>query len=674
MLLIILSLKIASTCAFISGIFGSGNSGSISNVRESYIRCSTGNYVEKVRIRAGSRIDGIQIQCTNEDQWSAHAGGYGGRNNYWASSGSGFCGLDGRARTATSSIDMLCLTDTTGKRRCYGSFFHYSYDDRPFESRECSGNPGNSRGRLIGFRVLSSSRIIDLRPTWETNENIVNCPQHLQITNSAYDTVFNGYYSFHKFHNGHHMYKHNIHNVCIYYYVGWNFVNGCSTRPNRESIKSVLPDEKYGICPDDLSGDSGWRHWDDDYIYPTLQIQAVATLPLQWGNAVGYWAYISSGSGSSGGATTTWTTSLTDMSSTSHTYSITEEQAFSQTESETETHGVEVGISAKFGTGTNFFGGGLDVKYSWTHSLTESTSQTQRDAITDALARASSISNTESQTCQSVAPTFGGRWGVENNPWQLYAWEVYRASNIENVGAKMTTCEYQYQTGPCSFVPPNCPLASCLNEHCVQCIPGVEPFKSLLELQDEYPGCIDSLDIEPEGPRCAISMYDWSCCSPTSPCGLHQGDCDSNSDCTGELVCDHSFCKNNPDCPNAGFDVCVSPDRRQLSQDGKDDGLDEGSQTNRLLEGDRGVSSVRKVLYGPLKEGLNSDDIFPQEEWEIEPTSGCIQFDDEGHCTAGPLYKYCRWEDDQCVNKENIKDEDVPEGDFTYVYGSSDPF
>jgi len=367
--------------------------------------------------------------------------------------------------------------------------------------------------------------------------------------------------------------------------------------------------------------------------------------------------------------TRTWTNSVTDTSSTSRTYSTTEEESFSQTESSTHTWGVEIGVSTEFDF--KVMKASAEQKYSYTHSMTSSTTQTTSRAITNALSNSQSTSNTASESCQSEAPTFGGRWGVGNTPWTLYAWEVYRASSVENVGATQTTCDFQYQTGPCRFVPPNCPLGACLDELCVQCIAGVEPFKSLSELQTEYPGCLDSLQIEAEGPRCSISKYDWNCCSTASPCGLHQGDCDADSDCAGELVCGHHFCRNNPDCPHSGFDVCISPDRRELSESYHEDPSNEASdeisyhlssQKSRLLDEEKAVHSVPKDL-----DASDANDILPEEEEEQQPISGCKQFDDEGHCTTGPLYKYCRWEAEQCVNKENIKD--VPDGDFTYVYG-----
>jgi len=646
MQLIILSLAVISASALRYG----GNGGG-----QSYIGCSNGNYVEAVRVHHGSRLDGIQIRCTNEN-WSAWKGGYGGGYSYLYSNSNGFCGMDGRHG---SRIDMLCLF-SAGEGKCWGG-----WGGDYFRDRSCSYDPGNSRARLTGFHVRSGSEIDGLTPTWNTN---IDCPHYLQVSNYPYTHRFNGFYSFDSFYNGHHLYKHNVHNGCIYYHnKAWRFHPDCTVG---RWVMKLAASSHYKICPSDLSGQSGWYVYQQGYVYPTLQLQGHNSLPLQWGNLVGYWAHVSSGSGSSGGATRTWTNSVTDTSSTSRTYSTTEEESFSQTESSTHTWGVEIGVSTEFDF--KVMKASAEQKYSYTHSMTSSTTQTTSRAITNALSHAQSTSNTASESCQSEAPTFGGRWGVGNTPWTLYAWEVYRASSVENVGATQTTCEFQYQTGPCRFVPPNCPLGTCLDEHCVQCIAGVEPFKSLSDLQTEYPGCLDSLQIEAEGPRCSISKYDWSCCSTASPCGLHQGDCDADSDCAGELVCGHHFCRNNPDCPHSSFDVCISPDRRELSESYHEDPSNESSdeisynlssQKSRLLDEEKAVHSVPKDL-----DASDADDILPEEEGEQQPISGCKQFDDEGHCTTGPLYKYCRWDAEQCVNKENIKDKDVPEGDFTYVY------
>ena len=51
------------------------------------------------------------------------------------------------------------------------------------------------------------------------------------------------------------------------------------------------------------------------------------------------------------------------------------------------------------------------------------------------------------------------------------------------------------------------------------------------------------------------SGYDWSCCTVDKPCGIGEGDCDYNNECTGDLVCGHnSYCGS--EFPS-GSDCCV---------------------------------------------------------------------------------------------------------------------
>jgi len=659
MLLITISLLIASTFALRYG----GNGGS-----QSEMRCSDGEYVESIEVRSGSRVDALRIKCTNQN-WSEWKGGNGGNYHTFHASGSGFCGMGGR--DGSIGFHKLCLTAVSGESKCFGTTSYSSGDY--FHDRACVDSPGNSRARLTGFTVRSGSMIDGLTPHWETN---IDCPYYLQIANSGVSSI-DGYYAFDEFYKGHHKYKHKDSGACVYYATkAWRIHENCNT--DSWNIK-VDASYKYGICPSQLSGYSGWYRNGKGFVYPSLQVKAHDSLPLaplEWGNGVGYWAYQFSNTGSSGGEKYSWSTSLTDTSSTSQTYSSTEESSFAETGSFTGTTGFELSTSQE--VGFKFASASAEQKWSATVSLEKSTTETTTHATSSALETAYETSQTSSQTCESTAP---------RGSWFMYAWEVYRASSVENVGATQTTCEFQYQTGPCRFVPPNCPLGTCLDQHCIQCITGMEPYMSLSEIQAEYPGCLDSINLSPQTPACALSKKDWACCSADSPCGLHQGDCDKDSDCAGELVCsEDDFCKNNPDCPHSAFDVCVSPDRRELSQGDEDDepqnDLDEFAenrafrQKSRLLEAEKVADLKPKDLDEPLEEGLNSDDILSEEEREAEhqTVSGCIQFDDEGHCTVGPLYKYCRWVDDQCVNKENIKDEDVPEGDFSYVYDSSEPF
>jgi len=502
---------------------------------------------------------------------------------------------------------------------------------------------------------------------------VLACPHYLQIANSPI-AEFNGYYE----HDGYDdrpsskpIYKHIDNDAYIRRRgVRWTITRSTSSNDDccyRGKELRFFDGRGFNFdainCPSELNGDTRWEYntglggrrklffgslvkWLDwrkqfEQFSPALQIQGLDVLPVRWGNAVGYWSYISSGSGSSGGASRSWTTSFTDSSTESRTYTLSEQLLFTRTGTFTSTPGVEIGFKQEAGFGLAT--ASAEERFAFTASLSSTRSRTSAIATANALLHSQSTSNSQSQTCTSTAPVHVLR-PQDSTSWTLHAWQVYRASNIENVGATRTTCEFQYMTGPCRFVPPNCPLGTCLDEHCIQCVSTMSPFKTLLELTLEYPGCIDSLDIQAEVPRCSLQSYDWNCCTTDSPCGLNQGDCDEDSHCEGELVCDHSFCGSNSDCPHGSFDVCVMPARRQLRRL-----LEIGEKDDEHAEG--------------YEKSLSED---PREVRSHK--QGCKQFVDEGHCSAGPLYKYCRWLNDRCVTKKTLKDEDVPEGDFSFVY------
>merc|ERR1711992_526723 len=54
--------------------------------------------------------------------------------------------------------------------------------------------------------------------------------------------------------------------------------------------------------------------------------------------------------------------------------------------------------------------------------------------------------------------------------------------------------------------------------------------------------------------------YFRECCSSSKPCGLNEGDCDKDSECSGSLVCGKNNCPSpfpsNADCCEAGPEVC----------------------------------------------------------------------------------------------------------------------
>ena len=49
-----------------------------------------------------------------------------------------------------------------------------------------------------------------------------------------------------------------------------------------------------------------------------------------------------------------------------------------------------------------------------------------------------------------------------------------------------------------------------------------------------------------------------SCCSPTEPCGLWGGDCNSDSDCAGGLVCGSNNCNLMFPSASSTSDCCVA--------------------------------------------------------------------------------------------------------------------
>ena len=72
-----------------------------------------------------------------------------------------------------------------------------------------------------------------------------------------------------------------------------------------------------------------------------------------------------------------------------------------------------------------------------------------------------------------------------------------------------------------------------------------------------------------EGPRCnGYPKTEWDCCNPTTKCGEGEGDCDTDDDCVGDLICGSSRDKSN-NCKNefansASFwmdkaDCCTQP-------------------------------------------------------------------------------------------------------------------
>ena len=57
--------------------------------------------------------------------------------------------------------------------------------------------------------------------------------------------------------------------------------------------------------------------------------------------------------------------------------------------------------------------------------------------------------------------------------------------------------------------------------------------------------------------NCSPYSNNWSCCSSYNRCNEGEGDCDSDSDCSGNLVCGSNNCRGG----SSGLDCCEQPQR-----------------------------------------------------------------------------------------------------------------
>jgi len=89
----------------------------------------------------------------------------------------------------------------------------------------------------------------------------------------------------------------------------------------------------------------------------------------------------------------------------------------------------------------------------------------------------------------------------------------------------------------------------------------------------------------------------------------------------------------------------------------------------RLLDLEEVNSKSQQNSNAAAPMVLQEDEIVVEED-EHETPSGCGQFDDEGHCVAGPLYKFCQWDASEltCVPKDEVSEDEIPDTDFTWIY------
>jgi hypothetical protein len=69
------------------------------------------------------------------------------------------------------------------------------------------------------------------------------------------------------------------------------------------------------------------------------------------------------------------------------------------------------------------------------------------------------------------------------------------------------------------------------------------------------------LCVHPRPPGCDAmdkGDLDWSLCTPSCPCSLGEGDCDTDNDCIGELVCGQNVGASFG--VTSSFDLCIRPE------------------------------------------------------------------------------------------------------------------
>jgi len=570
--------------------------------------CDGSDVIMAIAFKSGSVLDRIAFRCTNAD-WGPWYGweSSGGYNHVYAK-GSGFCGVSGRS---DRYVNRICVTDAGGdtETHCFGGM-----DGSSFTDRTCSQSPGNNRMRLKGFR-LRSGRIIDqLEPIWTSME----CQNYLTVQ-QAPSEVWNGDYEFVGWTSGHHRYqKVGDSNKCVYHNFQRWILNNCNHVDRQTAIYTIANWDRYSYCVYDLGGNSHWQQHTSEWtnIYPQLQVIGRDSLPLTWGNAVGYWWFLQAGQGY--GDSITYTITRQTETTNGREYTTEEEKAFSSSLENSQTHSFELTV------GGDFKAFSAEAKYSYASTVTESTTNSIRNNIINAVSYATSSGTSTTRECTTTMP---------NEMYRTYVWTVYRASSEEGNGASQQTCTFQHQSGACRFVPPNCPMGECQDQNCIYCANGVDPLTPIATLRANWPACF--AELEGEGRRCHPELNDWSCCSPSQPCAAGEGDCDHDSDCQGNLMC------LSDEERYGGLDICGH-----------------ASSGRRLLQI---AADVMPVDFVDIEE----------QEKEHDPPRGCGQFDDEAHCETGPLYNFCQWsyDDDRgCVVKENVDEGSIPDNDFTWIY------
>merc|ERR1719471_107068 len=158
----------------------------------------------------------------------------------------------------------------------------------------------------------------------------------------------------------------------------------------------------------------------------------------------------------------------------------------------------------------------------WSHS--EETSEEISKTVANTMT--SSLENGQEVSCTFTAPDIGG---ALYNTW---VWKTARRTYDGHI-TELQTCHTHVKVGPCRDQPPNCVPGYCKDQDCQDCLDEGAKIDMRFQLRAE---CQDEVHQLP----CHASNFDatkWDCCTPENPCGMDEGDCDTDADCKDELVC-----------------------------------------------------------------------------------------------------------------------------------------